>query len=88
MEAVEASGIDITSTYSDWLTIAFALVSEFGEDGRAIFHRLSRFYPHYDYNDADRQYSHCLNDGSREITIASLFHIAKLYGVRWNLPPL
>lgn len=88
VEAVEASGIDITSTYSDWLTIAFALVSEFGEDGRAIFHRLSRFYPHYDYNDADRQYSHCLNDGSREITIASLFHIAKLYGVRWDLPPL
>ena len=53
--AVEASGIDITPTYSDWLTIAFALVSEFGEDGRAIFHRLSRFNPNYDYDDADRQ---------------------------------
>ena len=81
MGAVEASGIDITPTYSDWLTIAFALVSELGEDGRAIFHRLSRFNPHYDYDDTDRQYSHCLNDGSREITIASLFHIAKMHGV-------
>ena len=88
VEAVEASAIDITPTYSDWLTIAFALVAELGEDGRAIFHRLSRFNPHYDYDDADRQYSHCLNDGSREITIASLFHIAKLYGVRWERPPL
>lgn len=81
VEAVEASAIDITPTYSDWLTIAFALVSELGEEGRAIFHRLSRFNPHYDYDDADRQYSHCLNDGSREITIASLFHIAKMHGV-------
>ena len=86
--AVEASAIDITPTYSDWLSIAFALVSELGEDGRAIFHRLSRFNPHYEYEETDRQYSHCLNDGSREITIASLFHIAHLHGVRWERPPL
>lgn len=26
--AVEASGIDITAAYSDWLAIGFALVSE------------------------------------------------------------
>jgi len=84
--AVEASAIDITPTYSDWLSIAFALVSELGEDGRAIFHRLSRFNPHYEYEETDRQYSHCLNDGSREITIASLFHIAHLHGVRWEQP--
>ena len=84
--AVEASGIDITPTYSDWLSIAFALVSELGEDGRSIFQRLSRFNPHYEYEETDRQYSHCLNDGSREITIASLFHIAHLHGVRWVQP--
>lgn len=84
--AVEASGIDITPTYSDWLSIAFALVSELGEDGRSIFQRLSRFNPHYEYEETDRQYSHCLNDGSREITIASLFHIAHLHGVQWEQP--
>ena len=84
--AVEASGIDITPTYSDWLSVAFALVSELGEDGRSIFQRLSRFNPHYEYEETDLQYSHCLNDGSREITIASLFHIAHLHGVRWEQP--
>ena len=84
--AVEASGIDITPTYSDWLSVAFALVSELDEDGRSIFQRLSRFNPHYEYEETDRQYSHCLNDGSREITIASLFHIAHLHGVRWDFP--
>ena len=86
VDAVEASGIDITPTYSEWLAIGFALVAELGEDGRAIFHRLSRFNPEYDYNEADRQYSHCLSDGSREITIASLFHIAQTHGVCWDFP--
>ena len=42
VDAVGASGIDITSTYDDWLSIAFGLVSELGEDGRYIFHRLCR----------------------------------------------
>ena len=81
--AVEASGIDITAAYSDWLAIAFALVSELGESGRELFHRLSRFYPHYDAAEADRQYSACVRDGSREITIATLYGIAKAHGIRW-----
>ena len=79
--AVEASGIDITAAYSDWLAIGFALVSELGEEGRPLFHRLSRFYPGYDVAEADRQYTVCLRDGSREISIATLFYIAKRHGV-------
>ncbi|MBO7370874.1 MAG: DUF3987 domain-containing protein, partial [Bacteroidales bacterium] len=79
--AVEASGIDITAAYSDWLAIGFALVSELGEEGRPLFHRLSRFYPGYDVAEADRQYTVCLRDGSREISIATLFHIAKTHGI-------
>ena len=85
---VEASGIDITPTYSEWLASAFALVAELGEDGRAIFHRLSHFNPEYDYNETDRQYSKCLKDGSREITIASLFHIAQAHGVDIGHKPM
>ena len=85
---VEASGIDITPTYTEWLAIAFALVAELGEDGRAIFHRLSHFNPEYDYNETDRQYSKCLKDGSREITIASLFHIAQAHGVDIGHKPM
>ena len=81
VSAVEASGIDITAAYSDWLAIGFALVSELGEEGRPLFHRLSRFYPGYDMAEADRQYTVCLRDGSREISIATLFHIAKTHGV-------
>ena len=95
VDAVEASGIDITPTYSEWLAIGFALVSELGEEGRQLFHRLSQFNPDYDYKEADRQYNRCLKDGSREITIATLFHIAKSHGIAIGhdsvcspLPPL
>jgi hypothetical protein len=79
--AVEAAGIDITAAYSDWLAIGFALVSELGEEGRPLFHRLSCFYPGYDIAEADRQYTVCLRDGSREISIPTLFHIAKTHGI-------
>ena len=79
--AIEATGIDITAAYSDWLAIGFALVSELGEEGRPFFHRLSRFYPGYDMTEADRQYTVCLRDGSRKISIATLFHIAKTHGI-------
>lgn len=95
VDAVEASGIDITPTYSEWLAIGFALVSELGEEGRQLFHRLSQFNADYDYKEADRQYNRCLKDGSREITIATLFHIAKSHGIAIGrdsvcspLPPL
>lgn len=83
VKAVEATGTDLTADYSDWLAIAFALVSELGEGGRELFHRLSRFYPRYDAAEADRQYSACVRDGSREITIATLYGIAKAHGIRW-----
>ena len=84
VEAIEASAIDITALYADWLAIAFALVSEFGEAGRPLFHRISRFNADYSTREADKQYSACLRDGSRQITIATLFHLAKSHGI--NLP--
>ena len=84
VEAIEASAIDITALYADWLAIAFALVSEFGEAGRPLFHRISRFNADYSTSEADKQYSACLRDGSRQITIATLFHLAKSHGI--NLP--
>lgn len=83
VEAVEAMAIDITGSYQEWLSVGFALVSELGEEGRGYFHRLSCFYAGYDVQETDRQYSACLKDGSREITVATLFHIAKIHGVRW-----
>lgn len=81
VEQVEASGIDITSNYQDWLDIGFALVEALGENGREYFHRLSCFYNGYDRAEADKQYTHCLQSRGSGITPRTLFHIAKQHGI-------
>lgn len=84
VNAVEASGIDITVEYLDWLHIAFALCDEFGREGENYFLRLSRFNPEYNESAARQQYARCLAHKGKGITIASLFFIAKKHGI--NLP--
>jgi hypothetical protein len=78
---VEEKRIDITSNYEDWCYVGFALENEFGENGRSYFHYLSRLNPNYNYDNCDRQYSKCLKSSNSGISIRSLFHIAKKYGV-------
>ena len=85
---IERSGIDITADYGDWCSIGFALAYEFGADGEHFFHRISAFYPNYDYKTASKQYASCVRhkvpSGKAPVTIATLFHIAKSHGI--NLP--
>lgn len=80
---IEAKGIDITENYQDWIQIGFAFVSEFGEEGRELFHVVSQFHPEYNPESADNKYTSLLNSSSTggAVTIASFFHIAKEYGI-------
>ncbi len=80
-QAIEANGVDITSGYTNWRDLGFALADELGEGGRHYFHRLSRFHPDYDEYDADKQYNACVNARGHGITIKTLFHLAKQAGV-------
>lgn len=79
--AVESASMDIAPSYSDWLSIAFALSDALGEGGRSYFHRLSRFYPNYDEREADKQFTACLHSKGSGITINTLFHLAKQSGI-------
>ena len=81
VEDIETSGIDITSDRKDWRDIGFAL-STLGEEGRSLFHRVSRFYPNYDPQETDEQFDSFLNGTGQGITLKSLFKIAKNHGVR------
>ena len=89
---IERSGIDITADYGDWCNIGFALAHEFGADGESFFLRISSFYPKYDPSEASKQYAACLRaevpSGKAPITIATLFHIAKVHGINLPCPPL
>ena len=78
---IEAGHIDITQGYSNWLELAFALSSELGENGRDIFHRISRFHPEYSEQAANAQYDKCLKSKGRGITIRTFFAKAKEAGI-------
>ncbi len=78
---IEQHNIDITSDYEDWVKIAGALNHSFGENGRDMFHRISKFHPDYSSKKTDKKYDHCRKMG--RVNIGSLFFIANSYGIRY-----
>ena len=81
-----AKGVDITASYEDWLRLAFALANTLGEEGRAIFHNLSRANSGYDYEECDKKYSNCLKTARGGVAYESLLHLAKQTGVELPEP--
>lgn len=80
-QRIEASRTDITSGYSNWRDLGFALADSLGEGGRSIYHRISRFNSGYTPEECDRQYDRCLNAHGTGITIRTFFQLAKEHGI-------
>jgi predicted P-loop ATPase len=77
--------VNLCEDYSDWISIAYALISEFGEFGRDHFHTLSSHSSKYNSDDCDRQYTACLKNHSeskgKKSTIATIYFHAKQNGI-------
>lgn len=84
VEQAELNQIDLTGDYSDWQLIAFSLAT-FGEDGRSLFHRVSRIYGEYDEKEAEAKFTDALYKGKFK-TPAKFFSIAKDYGLETKMP--
>jgi hypothetical protein len=78
---VERLQIDITSNYSDWRDLAFALSDSFGINGLEFFFRISCFNPGYKKAECEKQYFKCLYAGKNGITISTFFYIVNLAGI-------
>lgn len=80
-------GINLCEDYSDWISICYALVSQFGDTGtgRGYFHTLSSLSSKYNADDCDRQYKSCLKTLSdkkqKQSTISTIYHFAKMNGI-------
>lgn len=85
---IETMGADIAPAYNDWRDLGFALACGLGEEGRAYFHRLSRFYSGYKPAEADKQYTACLQSRGHGITPATFFHLARQAGVDCRIATL
>lgn len=81
IQQLETNKADITSTYSDWRNIGFAFANAFGENGRALFHRVSRFHHGYSVPECDAQYTNCLKANGHGITLKTFFYYAKRAGL-------
>lgn len=79
--SIELTGTDITATYESWLRLGFALVEALGEGDRSYFHRLIRFYPNYNAQEADTQDNNCLKARGRGVTPKRFFQLAKENGI-------
>lgn len=81
IDSLRASHTDITSNYSDWLKVGFALAGEFGESGRSYFHDISSLYSGYNQQESDNKYNECLKSDNGRTDISTLFYLAKAHGV-------
>lgn len=81
LERIEAQRTDITTSYHDWFTIGCVIATLFGADGLPLFHRISCFYPNYDYSQCEVLFRDILKRGYRS-SIDKLLSIAERYGLR------
>jgi len=89
ISSLEHKKVDLTANYNDWYRICFALVNEFGEISRPLFHRLSQFFPKYEASKCDKKFDDILgalkNNPQDRISIATFFYHARKAGINiWN----
>lgn len=77
---ITASKKDITGVHGDWLKIACSLYSEFGHEGRGLFHQISQFSPQYKSHECDTLYTNIEKAGYDQVNIGTFFHYAKEHG--------
>lgn len=80
-EAVQR-GVNIASTYQDYLNLSFALAQGFGDNGRAYFHALSAMDGKYNSAHADKQYDLALKRGKTGVTVGTFYHMLKTSGIQ------
>lgn len=81
IDQMDKKGLNLCEDYSEWIRIAYALVSEFGEQGRDHFHTLSSHSSKYNSIDCDAQYTACLNNHNeskgKKSSIGTIYFHAK-----------
>ena len=80
--AVEQARVNLAPTYQEYMPLAFAVANSCGEAGRSFFHRLCSLSDKYRQNEADKLYSHALQNGRGGNSLGTVFHLAQLAGVR------
>jgi predicted P-loop ATPase len=85
IKQMDDKGLNLCEDYSDWVRIAYALVSEMQEEGRDHFHTLSSHSSKYNSLDCDSQFDACLKNHSeikaKKSSIGTIYFHAKQNGI-------
>lgn len=76
--------LNIADDYEDWLKIGFSLC-QLDEEGRFFFHEISKQSTKYSKGETDRKYDSILQSYDGQISLGTLFYIAKEYGIEPSL---
>ena len=85
---IEATATDITGNYENWRNLGFAISEEYGEFGRAYYHRISKFYITYNYQECDLQYTNCLDAKGTGVNISTFYYVAHKNNIRPYAEPI
>ena len=72
-------GINMFESFGDWTKGAFAL-SNFGENGRAMFKSISKLSSRYNEAENNRKYTNALHTNNK-VGIASFIYMCRQYGI-------
>lgn len=78
-EQMREQGVDITSSYHDWVLTGMALTA-LGERGRHWFHECSRMNPNYKPGECDKLYNNLLQT-TRSVKLGTFIHLCRRGGL-------
>ena len=84
-QRIAESGKDLTSEYSDWISVTFACAS-LGEQAREAYHTICSQYSGYKREECDEKFTNCLKSGNGSVTLGTLMQMAKEAGIDTSLP--
>lgn len=78
---IEGMSIDITGSHNDWIKIIYSLIELFEDNCSEYIHRVSRYYPTYDYSETQEKIDACLKSKGEGINKDTFFYYAKINGI-------
>jgi hypothetical protein len=78
---VKAAPMNLFDDYHEYIRLAFALVDEFGENGRNYFHTLCSSSEKYEYKQAEKDYDKALKRNQSGVTISTVYYVFKQAGI-------
>lgn len=81
-DEVVRRGISLCETNKEWYVMAGAL-KDIGNEGREIFHQISRVWPKYDAGESDAEFNRAMRE-TRKADIGTFFSRCEANGILWK----